>query len=117
MPGTVEVYRESKESYEPAWRKGITMKPTRCTGLYFLGKTSFHVSVCMCSRGCHLAFGASLFPDHSTVNLASPMAVSNWIYFPWACPLTSGRRSVWTDVVSIFDSLVTISLTLAVKLV
>lgn len=79
MPGTVEVYRESRENCEPAWRKGITMKPTRCTGLYFLGETSFHV--CVYSCGCHLAFGASMFPDHSTVNLASPLAVSNWIAF------------------------------------
>lgn len=39
------------------------------------------------------------------------------IFLPWSCPLTSGRCSGWTNVMSIFDSPVTIWLTLAVKLV
>lgn len=49
--------------------------------LFFRWDLVSRLCVCVCSCGCHLAFGASLFPDHSTVNLASPLAVSNWIDF------------------------------------
>lgn len=40
------------------------MKHTRCTGLYFLGNTSFHVRVIVI-----WLWGLAL-PDHSAVNLA-----------------------------------------------
>lgn len=49
--------------------------------LFFRWDLVSRLCVCVCSCGCHLAFWASLFPDHSTVNLASPLAVSNWIDF------------------------------------
>lgn len=116
MLETVEVYKESRENYEPAWRKGTTTKPTKCTGLYFLGETSFNVNVFVVAVVIRLS-RPPYFQMIRLTTLLLPRPFLIGYILLWTCPLTSGRRFVWTDVVSIFDSLVTILLTLAVKLV